>query len=341
MAVVAQLLDRAADAVGVGQVDEDLLGPDHQRHRTLGRLGEHDLAEGARGPRLRRGAGQHDRSAHERGDLRVGRGEVDLARGRGLHQPARAHHRDLVGEGQRLVLVVGDQQRGGVGGGQGAAHGAGGALAQTGVEGGEGLVEEHHGGLGRQRTGQRDALLLAAGELVGPSGAELPRQLDQVEDLVDAVSAPLLGRQAEGDVGGDVEVGEERALLRDVPDAAVLRRDGAGGAAGHHGVAEGDGPRVGREEAGDEPQQRGLAAPGVTQHRGEGAVRHLEADVVDGAGAPRAPGPPGGEGLRDGRDGQGAHAVPLGVVGRSERISRTVAGIETSTSSRAYGAAAP
>ena len=53
-----------------------------------------------------------------------------------------------------------------LGGAQGVGDRAAGALAQPGVERGERLVEQHHRGRGRERPGQRDALLLAAGELV-------------------------------------------------------------------------------------------------------------------------------------------------------------------------------
>ena len=136
-----------------------------------------------------------------------------------------------------------------------------------------------------ERAGERHALLLAAGELVGPAVAEVGGQLDEVEHLGDAVGAACArSRQAERDVGRHVEVREERALLRDVADAARLRRHRAYAVAGHDRVAEGDAARLGREEAGDQAQQRGLAAARGAEHRREGAVRHVEGDVVDGAG---------------------------------------------------------
>ncbi len=187
--------------------------------------------------RQRRGA------AHEAGELGVVRGEVDVGGGAGLDQPALAEHGDLVGQRQGLGLVVGDQQAGGLRGPQGPGDGAARRLAQRGVEGGEGLVEEDDGGARGQRAGQGDPLLLAAGELVRGAAAEGARELDEVEHLVDpGARAALAAGQPEADVGGHVEVREERALLRDVADPAVLRGHRPAGA-GDDPVVEGDGAR--------------------------------------------------------------------------------------------------
>ena len=271
------------------------------------RLGEDDLAQGARGPVGGGGAREHHGAADELGHLRVAGGEVDLV-GRGrLDESTGAHHRDLVGQGERLVLVVGDQQGGGVGERQGTAYGSGGAAAQARVEGRERLVEQYDGGPGRQGAGECDALLLAAGELVGTSRAEVGGQLDQVEHLGDPVTAvrvpALLAAEAEGDVAGHVEVREQRALLGDVAHPAGLGRHRPDAVAGHHGVAEGDGARLGLEEAGDQPQQRGLPAPGGAEHGRERAVRDVQGDGVDGRGRPEAPGHVG--------DAHAAHAGSL------------------------------
>jgi hypothetical protein len=48
-------------------------------------------------------------------------------------------------------------------------------------------------------------------------------EADEVEQLADALAqAPIAARQAEGDVGRDVEVREQRALLGDVAHAPAL-----------------------------------------------------------------------------------------------------------------------
>jgi hypothetical protein len=103
-----------------------------------------------------------DELGHERG----GRVGVQLV-GRGdLLQLALPHDADPVGHRQRLLLVVGDEQ----GGGAEALLQDADLLAQLqahlGVQGGQRLVEQQHPGLDGQRAGQRDALLLTAGQLV-------------------------------------------------------------------------------------------------------------------------------------------------------------------------------
>ena len=103
-----------------------------------------------------------DELGHERGS-RIG---VELIRRGDLLEPALPHDADPVRHGQRLLLVVGDEQSGGA---EPLLQGAD-LLAQLqpdlGVQGGQRLVEQQHPGLDGQRAGQGDALLLAAGELV-------------------------------------------------------------------------------------------------------------------------------------------------------------------------------
>ena len=82
-----------------------------------------------------------------------------------LLEAAGPHDRDAVGEGERLALVVGDED--------GAEPQTGVQLvelgphlvAQPGVEVAQRLVEEHDVGAGDEAPGERDALLLAAAQL--------------------------------------------------------------------------------------------------------------------------------------------------------------------------------
>ena len=57
-----------------------------------------------------------------------------------------------------------------------AAH----AHAKEGVQGRERLVEEEHRGIGDERAGERDALLLSAGELRGHA-LHVPFHMDEAE----------------------------------------------------------------------------------------------------------------------------------------------------------------
>jgi hypothetical protein len=71
-------------------------------------------------------------------------------------------------------------------------------------------------------AGQRDPLLLAAGELMRVTPAE-PAQPDRLEQGVDLAAAALAGGQPEADVARHRQVREQAAFLRDVADPAPLR----------------------------------------------------------------------------------------------------------------------
>ena len=86
-----------------------------------------------------------------------------------------AHDADLVGDRERVVLVVRDQDRGDVLLLEDLAHFQAQPLAQVDVEVGEGLVEQQQLRPRRERARERDALLLAAGKLVRvAAGGALP-----------------------------------------------------------------------------------------------------------------------------------------------------------------------
>ena len=140
---------------------------------------------------------EDSRVAEEQRRLGVGRLAPDLGDRTLLDDPAGPHHRHPVGDGERLLVVVGDHQRGGAGRPQDVAQVGGQAFAQAGVEGRQRLVEQQQARLGGERPGQGDALALAAGEGRGQPVA-VPRQADELEQLVDPrrVSAARRRRRA-------------------------------------------------------------------------------------------------------------------------------------------------
>ena len=127
--------------------------------------------------------------ADEAGDEGGGGALVDLLGLGDLLDDALVHDRDPVRHRQRLLLVVGDVderdpdllldpleldlQ----------------ALAQLQVERAERLVEQQHLGQVDDRAGQRDALLLAAGELVGLA-VRLAPEADPLELRLDPLARP-------------------------------------------------------------------------------------------------------------------------------------------------------
>ena len=101
--------------------------------------------------------------AEQPGDELVGRLVIDIGGTAGLKNPAAgAEDLDPVGHEHRLLGIVGDHECGGAG----VFEHHRGLLpdlhAQIDVEAGERLVQQQQPGPGRQRPGQRHALLLAA-----------------------------------------------------------------------------------------------------------------------------------------------------------------------------------
>lgn len=85
------------------------------------------------------------------------------------------HHAETVGEGETLVSVMGDQERGKAEAFAQLAQVLAELTPQRGVEGGEGLVEEQQARPARERARDRHSLLLAARELVGMARGERPQ----------------------------------------------------------------------------------------------------------------------------------------------------------------------
>ena len=192
---------------------------------------------------------------------------VELVGAGVLHDAPLAQHRHLVGQRQGLVLVVGHQHGGGPGPAQDVAHLGPEAGSQRRVQGREGLVQQDQGRLHRQGPGQRHPLLLATGELIRVATIEAA-QSDHLEQLghPGLLAAPV--GQSEGHVGGHRQVGEQGALLGDVPQSAPLGRLAAATVV-HDRVADADSTLVDAVEAGHQPQQRGLAAARRPQDGGD------------------------------------------------------------------------
>src|SRR5690606_40585184 len=99
-----------------------------------------------------------------------------------LREPAALHHADLVGHRKRLELIVRDQDRRHALVTEDPAHLARKAAAQRYVEARERLVEEQQPRPRRERACERDALLLAARQLVRVR-TRASFEPDQLEEL--------------------------------------------------------------------------------------------------------------------------------------------------------------
>ncbi len=193
---------------------------DDPRH-TVGRSGREDLRS--------RGRGRHPTpfemahvEAEELGDEPRPRRPTDFL-GRTLEQPsALAQERHPRGQGDSLVEVVRD-----VHGRQPVLDDPRTDLALQGpsdlpVRRGEGLVKEEEARPGCQRPGQRDPLLLSAGQVRRPTlGQRLEPEI--CEQLLDAGGhfgfRPSTGPRPVREIVPDRKLREERKVLEDHPDA--------------------------------------------------------------------------------------------------------------------------
>ena len=284
-AEIGDVLDPGREAVGASfrfRADGEALGPQRQRSRAgCGRVAaDVEPAAAAEMPGLRHGSVKEGAAADEAGDEAVGRLLVELALRADLADLALLHHHQPVGHGQRLLLVVRDHDRGQAELSLQVADLDADLLAQFGVEIGERFVEQKHVGLHGERPGERDALLLAAGELarvalVEPGQAHEPQGLGDPRRAVGG--SDLAHFQTEGDDLRDRHMREERIGLEDQAAIALPGRQG-----GDVALADGDlaGSRL--DEARDHAQGRGLATTGGAEQDEEFTLGDVDAAIVDG-----------------------------------------------------------
>jgi hypothetical protein len=154
--------DTTSAAPSACPMQDDSFGAQHRSdHIRIDWLpGLQDAHHGVDAVRPEPSSREQVRLADELGDERCPRLGVQRVGVRQLVQLSGGHHGNLVGEGQRLFLVVGDEHRGGSRRSQNPAHIVSESHPQPGVEVGERLVQQHHRGPGCQRACQCHPLLL-------------------------------------------------------------------------------------------------------------------------------------------------------------------------------------
>ena len=166
-----------------------------------------------------------------------------------------------------------------------------GARARVEVAGG--LVGEHDLGLGDQRAGDRDALLLAAGQLAGPVREPLtePEGVDErVEPL--AVHAPCPASSSGSRMFcSAVNIGSRLKDWNTKPTRSRRRRVSASSSSAVISVSPRRAvPDVAWSRPGEHVHERRLARAGRAHDRGERARREVDVDPVERA-DPAAPWP--------------------------------------------------
>ena len=152
--------------------------------------------------------------------------------------------------------------------------------AQLGVEVRQRLVEQEHLRIAHDAAAERDALLLAAGQLLRlalQQFVQAEHAGGAIDRRLDLGFRGLLVAQAEGEIVVDAHVLVERVVLEHHGDVAVARRQMV-----DHPVADADVAAGDVLEARDHAQRRRLAAAGRADQRHELLVGDLEIDVLDG-----------------------------------------------------------
>ena len=217
--------------------------------------------------------------ADETGDEPRCRSKVYVARRTDLFDAPLAHDRDPLRHHHGFVLIMGHQNESRAEFALHADQFELRLLAQFAVERGERFVEQQQLRSSRQRAGERDALLLAAGELVRLACA-VGFELDEPQHFGDA-GGDLASRQArlnkaEGDVPFDTHMRKQRIGLEHHVHRPQMRRHFR-----HVGAADQDAPLLRQLESGDEAHQSRLAAARRAEQSEKFPWRYLERQAFD------------------------------------------------------------
>lgn len=167
------------------------------------------------------------RVADERGDEARGRRLVDARRAVELLDPALVDDRDAIRERHRLALVVRNVHKRDTDPIVNRVEFEKHVLTELEVKRRERLVQEEHLRTVHERPRDRDTLLLSARELVRILPrvfGELDHLQDRVDLLLDLLLVDLRELQRERDIVPDRHRREERVVLEDRMDAALVWR---------------------------------------------------------------------------------------------------------------------
>jgi hypothetical protein len=134
-------------------------------------------------------------------------------------------HGDFLSQESRLREVVGDEQAWDLGFAEVHGELASGSRSCSRVQRRKRFVQEKNGGVARESARERDPLALATGKHARALPGKMPKT--KPLELLGGTPAPLLApdsAEAVSDVLPDLQVGEERVLLKDEAALSALGR---------------------------------------------------------------------------------------------------------------------
>ena len=188
--------------------------------------------------------------------------------------------RDAIGQGKGLGLIVSDVDHGSAGAALEVANDGAELETGGGIKIGEGFIEQEDARAEGESAGKGDALLLAAGELIGIAGGQRS-EFEELEEFRNAGCAVVAGSFAEAkaelDVLLDGELGKERGVLEGERDGTFFGRNGS-----YRFAIEKNGAAVWLFEAGNEAEAGGFAATGRAEEDEEFRFVKVQRKIIDG-----------------------------------------------------------
>ncbi|CAM2138117.1 hypothetical protein PT2222_100127 [Paraburkholderia tropica] len=205
---------------------------------------------------------------------------VDFVGRADLHDAAFAHDRETIGHRHRFFLIVRDHHAGDVDLLDDVHEFELGLLADLLIERRHRFVEQQQLGALDERTRERDALLLAARELMRLA-LRVAAHLHEIERVGHAFPDFVLRHpfllEAERNIRFHAHMRKERIRLEHHVDRTAIGRQRREVLAIDEDLARG-----GRFQPGEHAQQRGLAAARTAEQREQFILRDVQADVVHG-----------------------------------------------------------
>jgi hypothetical protein len=195
-----------------------------------------------------------------------------------IEQSAAFEYANAIAQFKGLFLIVSDEDGGYTEPALNVFEASSQLGANAHIESAERFVEQQHGRLIDQSARKRDSLLLASGELMGITVAQSSETYSIKEPLSPALSlflCDLSDLQSEFDVLGNRHMAEDRIVLKNESGASFLWRK-----IGDIFPVKKNSSGVGSDQAGDQSEDRTLAASARAKQDEQLSVCHFEGHVV-------------------------------------------------------------
>ena len=257
----------------------NLLGADHDTHRSLRRFGQWQVAEFGLHPSAARLTIHKLRVADKCCDLLAPWPVVQRFGRIGLEYLAIKHHGHMIGQTERLLLIVRDQNRRRIHSAQQLPNFDPQMGTQFSIEAGERFIQKQDFRFRGQCPSQRDPLLLPAAQFMGHP-LFIPGEANHPQAFADVLWFVCGSIESEGDIAGNIEMTKKRALLEDHADMSFFGPFMAGWSADYP-IVERDRADIDLLESSNQPEHCRFAAPTGTEQGRERTHWNVEINAAN------------------------------------------------------------